>query len=40
MEFDLFSDNCCYHTCRPRIANVHALLKASGPERHPFEDSK
>ena len=28
------------HSCSPRIANLSANFKASGPKRHPVEDGK
>ena len=34
---DFLEKNCWFNTCRPLIANLHALFKASGPKRHPVQ---
>ena len=35
IELDLF----LYQACGPLIANLHAVLKNSGPKIHPVEDA-
>ena len=35
-----FGGNCWFHTCGPLIANLHTLLKTSGPKKHPFQHTK
>ena len=40
MELDFLRKNCWYHRRRPLLANLHTLLKDSGPRRHFLQDAK
>ena len=40
MELEFFAIYCGYHSLRSRIANLHALYKASSSKRHRVHDTK